>query len=32
VTLAALVGLAIGWELLGRLDVSLFVPPLSRVW
>jgi NitT/TauT family transport system permease protein len=25
VTLAALVGLAIGWELLGRLDVSLFV-------
>jgi len=31
VTLAALVGLAIGWELLGRLDVSLFVPPLSRV-
>jgi NitT/TauT family transport system permease protein len=31
VTLAALVGLAVGWELLGRLDVSLFVPPLSRV-
>jgi NitT/TauT family transport system permease protein len=31
VTLAALAGLAIGWELLGRLDVSLFVPPLSRV-
>lgn len=30
-TLAALVGLAVGWELLGRLDVSLFVPPLSRV-
>lgn len=30
-TLAALVGLAVGWEVLGRLDVSLFVPPLSRV-
>jgi NitT/TauT family transport system permease protein len=31
VTLAALVGLAVGWELVGRLDVSMFVPPLSRV-
>jgi NitT/TauT family transport system permease protein len=31
VTLAALVGLALGWELVGRLDVSMFVPPLSRV-
>ena len=30
-TLAALVGLALGWELVGRLDVSMFVPPLSRV-
>jgi len=31
VTLAALVGLAVGWEVVGRLDVSMFVPPLSRV-
>jgi len=31
VTLAALVGLAAGWELIGQLDVSMFVPPLSRV-
>ena len=30
-TLAALVGLAVGWELVGRLDASMFVPPLSRV-
>lgn len=30
-TLAALVGLAIGWELVGHLDASMFVPPLSRV-
>ena len=30
-TLAALVGLAVGWEVVGRLDVSMFVPPLSRV-
>ncbi|HEY7519113.1 MAG TPA: ABC transporter permease subunit [Methylomirabilota bacterium] len=30
-TLAALVGLALGWELVGRLDASMFVPPLSRV-
>ena len=30
-TLAALVGLALGWELVGRLDVSMFVPPLSRL-
>jgi NitT/TauT family transport system permease protein len=29
--LAALVGLAVVWELLGRLDVSMFVPPLSQV-
>lgn len=28
---AAIVGLVIGWEVLGRLDVSMFVPPLSRV-
>jgi NitT/TauT family transport system permease protein len=31
VTAAALVGLAVGWELVGRLDASMFVPPLSRV-
>jgi NitT/TauT family transport system permease protein len=31
VTVAALIGLAAGWELVGRLDVSMFVPPLSRV-
>jgi NitT/TauT family transport system permease protein len=31
VTVAALIGLAAGWELIGRLDVSMFVPPLSRV-
>jgi NitT/TauT family transport system permease protein len=31
VTLAALLGLAVGWEVVGRLDVSMFVPPLSRV-
>ena len=30
-TLAALLGLAVGWEVVGRLDVSMFVPPLSRV-
>ena len=30
-TLAALVGLAVAWELLGWLDASMFVPPLSRV-
>jgi NitT/TauT family transport system permease protein len=24
-------GLLVGWELLGRLDLSMFVPPLSRV-
>ena len=29
--LGALVGLVLAWELLGRLDVSMFVPPLSRV-
>jgi NitT/TauT family transport system permease protein len=31
VTLAALAGLAVAWELVGRLDASMFVPPLSRV-
>jgi NitT/TauT family transport system permease protein len=31
VTLAALVGLAVVWELVGRLDASMFLPPLSRV-
>jgi NitT/TauT family transport system permease protein len=31
VTLAALAGLVIGWELLGRLEISMFIPPLSRV-
>lgn len=30
-TLAALVGLAAAWEVVGRLDASMFVPPLSRV-
>lgn len=30
-TLAALAGLVIGWELLGRLEISMFIPPLSRV-
>ena len=30
-TVAALVGLAVAWELVGRLDASLFLPPLSRV-
>jgi NitT/TauT family transport system permease protein len=29
--LVAILGLAIAWELLGRLDVSMFVPPLSQV-
>lgn len=29
--LAAVAGLLVGWELLGRLDLSMFVPPLSRV-
>ena len=29
--LAALAGLALLWEVLGRLDVSMFVPPLSRI-
>ena len=29
--LAALAGLIVAWEVLGRLDVSMFVPPLSRV-
>ena len=29
--LAAILGLVIAWELVGRLDVSMFVPPLSRV-
>jgi NitT/TauT family transport system permease protein len=28
---AAIVGLLVVWEVLGRLDVSMFVPPLSRV-
>jgi NitT/TauT family transport system permease protein len=31
VTVAALVGLAVAWELVGRLDASMFLPPLSRV-
>jgi NitT/TauT family transport system permease protein len=31
VTLAALAGLAAVWELVGRVDASMFVPPLSRV-
>ena len=30
-TAAALLGLAVAWELAGRLDASMFVPPLSRV-
>ena len=30
-TVAALVGLAVAWELVGRLDASMFLPPLSRV-
>ena len=25
------VGLLIAWEVIGRLDVSMFVPPVSRV-
>lgn len=29
--LAAVAALLVGWELLGRLDLSMFVPPLSRV-
>jgi NitT/TauT family transport system permease protein len=29
--LAALAGLAVVWELVGRLDVSMFVPPISTV-
>lgn len=29
--LAAVAGLLVAWEVLGRLDVSMFVPPLSRV-
>jgi NitT/TauT family transport system permease protein len=29
--LAAVGGLLIGWEILGRLDLWLFVPPVSRV-
>ena len=29
--LAAVGGLLVAWELLGRLDVSMFVPPVSRV-
>jgi NitT/TauT family transport system permease protein len=31
VDLAAIGGLLIVWELVGRLDVSMFVPPLSKV-
>jgi NitT/TauT family transport system permease protein len=31
VTAAALLGLAVAWELVGRLDASMFLPPLSRV-
>ncbi len=30
-SVAALVGLALGWELVGRLDASMFLPPLSHV-
>ena len=30
-TAAAIVGLALGWELIGRLDASMFLPPLSSV-
>jgi NitT/TauT family transport system permease protein len=29
--LAAVVGLVVGWEVVGWLDVSMFVPPVSRV-
>jgi NitT/TauT family transport system permease protein len=29
--LLAVVGLVVVWELVGRLDVSMFLPPLSRV-
>jgi NitT/TauT family transport system permease protein len=29
--LAAVVGLLVAWEMLGRLNVSMFVPPVSRV-
>jgi NitT/TauT family transport system permease protein len=29
--LAAIAGLLVAWELVGRLDVSMFVPPVSRV-
>ena len=29
--LAAVAGLLVVWELVGRLDVSMFVPPVSRV-
>lgn len=29
--LAAVAGLLVAWEVLGRLDVSMFVPPISRV-
>jgi NitT/TauT family transport system permease protein len=29
--LVAVVGLVVVWEIVGRLDVSMFVPPLSRV-
>lgn len=28
---AAVIGLAVVWEIVGRLDVSFFVPPLSQV-
>jgi NitT/TauT family transport system permease protein len=29
--IAAVLGLLVGWEIVGRLDVSMFVPPISRV-
>jgi NitT/TauT family transport system permease protein len=29
--LAAIAGLLVAWEVVGRLDVSMFVPPVSRV-
>jgi NitT/TauT family transport system permease protein len=29
--LAAILGLLAAWEIVGRLDVSMFVPPISRV-
>lgn len=29
--LSAVAGLLVAWELLGRLDLSIFVPPVSRV-